>query len=117
MHTNVRFLLSCMQGCTKPVCALCTKVFNRQNDLCNFLPGIYICEKVAFTNEDAYCREIAKKIIAGKWTLHITFLLGKYGTFHFGELDKLCPSATQATFAWQLDWPEQMRMVKLVAYP
>lgn len=74
-------------------------------------------EYYEYVDIDAHCREIAKKIIAGKWTLHITFLLGKYGTLHFGQLDRLCAGATQATLARQLDQLEKMGMVKRTAYP
>lgn len=70
-----------------------------------------------YTNMDAYCREVAKKIIAGKWTLHITFLLGKHGTLRFGELDRLCENATQATLARQLDNLENLGMIKRTVYP
>ncbi len=65
---------------------------------------------------DKQCREIAKKIIGGKWTLHITFLLGKYGILRFGQLYRLCPGSTQATLAKQLDHLEEIKIVERIVY-
>ena len=65
---------------------------------------------------DKECREVAKKVIAGKWTLHITFLLGKYGILRFGQLHRLCPGSTQATLAKQLDVLENLQIIERIVY-